>query len=160
MFCVFENIIFYQFTPTITPIHNYTTTKKMAHRTVFNFISTQNWRPVATEILHILNMNRVQNAVVCHSIPDLLNMCRSYEQQVIIWPSLPDTRIPHDLVSCVVNTNYITQNTPFQAWQIYIPDKPGSIIKPTAEDQLIWPSHATPEEKTDWLDQMVQFSKL
>ncbi len=136
---------------------------KMATRTVLNLIGSPNWRPVASEILHILNMNRVQDAVVCHTVPELLRMCRNYEQQVIIWPTLPEPRIIGQSIGCVSNTLFINRFTPYQTWTVYIPE-PKQIIDGRVLNRIrahtVWPLHSSEAEKTAWLDKLVGFSNL
>ena len=129
----------------------------MALRTVLNLVGSSQWRPVASEMLHILNMNRVQDAVVCESLNELLRMCRNYEQQVIIWPSLPGPGIPGLSSECRSNTQFINKYTPYKAWQVYIPEPKLRVNNGIA---LVWPLNGTLEEKTAWLDRLVRFSRV
>ena len=128
----------------------------MALRTVLNLTGSSQWRPVASEMLHILNMNRVQDAVVCDSINELLRMCRNYEQQVIIWPA---TQFGHGM-----DIGFINKYTPYQAWSVYVPEVYKYRSHPDMIKQLnshvVWPYNGTLKEKTAWLDCLVRFSQL
>ena len=135
----------------------YRLTAIMALRTVLNLTGSSQWRPIASEMLHILNMNRVQDAVVCESLNELLRNLRNYEQQVIIWPSLPGPRIPTLSPECTSNTQFINKYTPYQAWQVYIPEPK---LRANNGIALVWPLNGTLEEKTAWLDRLVRFSRV
>jgi hypothetical protein len=106
-------------------------------------------------------MNRVQDAVVCESVNELLQMCRNYEQQVIIWPTSPGQHIIGKPVGCVNNTVFINQFTPYQAWTVYVPDskhrEPEDMIK-MLYAHSIWPQKWSMNEKTMCLDRLVGFS--
>jgi hypothetical protein len=128
----------------------------MAYRTVLNLIGSSQWRPVAREMLHILNMNRVQDAVVCDSVNELLKMCRNYEQQVIICPA---TQFGPGM-----DIGFINRYTPYKGWTVYVPEvykyKPHPDTVKQLDKHVVWPHNGTLKEKTEWLDRLVRFSKL
>lgn len=87
------------------------------NRTILTLIGTEQ-KMSARQILLTLNMNRVQNAISCSNIKELLTIAKTRENEVLIY-CVPEQYTINNQIRLQNHRNLIQKYTPYNSKIIY-----------------------------------------